>query len=159
MNTGIIASRYAQALLLLTRESGRGEQVCNQIRAILDSPGDALPSSYEPDLEKLLALLKKNGRLDYLKFILRSFVEKYYESVGIGLATLTTAVPAPELGEKLCNLVYEATGFKVLLDSRTDPSIIGGFVFDVEDHVFDASVKSQLDKLRRDFIEKNTRIV
>lgn len=158
MNTGLIASRYANALLLLTKESGRGEQVCEQVRRILASPED-MPSAFEPDLEKLIALLKKNGRLEYLKFVLRSFVSLYFSSEGICLATLTTAIPAPELGKKLCNLVTGLTGYRIVLDSRVDPSIIGGFVFDVDDNLFDASVKTQIETIRREFIEKNTRIV
>ena len=158
MNTGIIASRYARALLLLTEESGRGEQVCNQIRALLAAPDD-MPEKFEPDLEKLIVLLKKNGRTEYLKFILRSFVDKYYESTGTCLASLTTAVPAPELGKKLCDLVTRLTGYRIILETNVDPSIIGGFIFDVDDNIFDASVKTQIETIRREFIEKNTRIV
>lgn len=158
MNTGLIASRYANALLLLTKESGRGEQVCKQVRRILASPDD-MPAEFEPDLEKLIALLKKNGRLEYLKFVLRSFVSLYFSSEGICRATLTTAIPAPELENKLCDLVSGLSGYRIVLDSRVDPSIIGGFVFDVDDNLFDASVKTQIETIRREFIEKNTRIV
>ena len=43
MNTGIIASRYARALLRLVEETGSGEVVVSQARAILD----ALASSPE----------------------------------------------------------------------------------------------------------------
>lgn len=158
MNTGLIASRYANALLLLTKESGRGEQVCKQVRRILASPDD-MPAEFEPDLEKLIALLKKNGRLEYLKFVLRSFVSLYFSSEGICLATLTTAIPAPGLGKKLCDLVSGLSGYRIVLDSRVDPSIIGGFVLDVDDNLFDASVRTQIETIRREFIEKNTRIV
>lgn len=158
MNTGLIASRYANALLLLTKESGRGEQVCKQVRGILACPDD-MPAEIEPDLAKLIALLKKNGRLEYLKFVLRSFVSLYFESEGICLATLTTAIPAPELGKKLCDLVSGLSGYRIVLDSRVDPSIIGGFVLDVDDNLFDASVRTQIETIRREFIEKNTRIV
>ena len=40
-----------------------------------------------------------------------------------------------------------------------DPSLIGGFVFDLGDEILDASVSSQLEKIRRAFIDKNRRIV
>lgn len=158
MNTGIVASRYATALLLLTQESGRGEQVCNQIRSILADP-EHMPAALEPDLEKLIILLKENDRLDHLKFVFRSYVGKYYESVNTCLATLVTAVPAPGLGERLRDFVSERLGCKVILDTKVDPSIIGGFVLDVDDYMFDASVKSQIETIRREFIAKNTRIV
>ena len=158
MNTGAIASRYAGALLLLTQESGRGEQVCAQIRGILADP-DSMPAALEPDLEKLIVLLKTNGRLEYLKFVLHSFVDKYLESVNTCQATLVTAVPAPELGERLRSLVSERLGRRIILNTRVDPSIIGGFVLDVDNYMFDASVKSQIETIRREFIAKNTRIV
>lgn len=158
MNTGIIASRYANALLLLTQESGRGEQVCTQIRSLLADPR-SVPAPLEPDLEKLILLLKKNGRLEYLRFVLRSFVGKYYNSVGMCLASLTTAVPAPGLDKKLGDLVSSLTGLKVLVESNVDPSVMGGFVLDVDNYLFDASVRTELETIRRELIEKNTRIV
>lgn len=158
MNTGIISSRYARALLLLTQETGRGEQVCNQIRSLLSDP-DRIPENLEPDLEKIIALLARNGREDYLKFVLNSFVGMYYRSAGVLLAHLTTAVPAPGLGEKLTGLVSSRTGFKVLLETAVDPDIVGGFVFDIDDYRLDASVRSSIDAVRRQFIDKNKRLV
>lgn len=158
MNTGIIAARYANALLLLTQESGRGEQVCNQIRSLLDRPDD-VPESLEPDLVKLVTLLKKNNRSEYLKLVFRSFVDRYYESVGIRLAHLTTAVPVPDLEKRLCELVQKRTGYRVIMETSVDPALIGGFVLEIDNYMLDASVRTEIETLRREFIEKNTRLV
>ncbi|MCQ2167733.1 MAG: F0F1 ATP synthase subunit delta [Bacteroidales bacterium] len=158
MNTGIIAGRYAKALLLLTQETGRGEQVSQQIQGLLRDP-DHLPAVLEPDLEKLLSLLARNGRVDYLKFVFQSFLRMYYDSVNIRPARLTTAVPAAELGKRLCDLVSAKSGCKVILESSVDPSIIGGFVFEIDDFLIDASVRAQIEDIRRQFVEKNTRLV
>ncbi|MBQ3975977.1 MAG: F0F1 ATP synthase subunit delta [Bacteroidales bacterium] len=45
------------------------------------------------------------------------------------------------------------------LNVKLDPSLIGGFRLVVDDLLLDASVSSQLEKLRRQFIEKTSRIV
>lgn len=158
MNTGIISTRYANALLMLTQETGRGEQVCNQIRGILRDP-DNMPEHLEPEVEKIVALLARNGREDYLKFVFHSYVRLYFRSVGIRVAHLVTAVPAPELGKRLCDIITSRTGYKVILETAVDAGIVGGFVFEFDDYLVDASVRSQIETIRRQFIEKNTRLV
>lgn len=158
MNTGVISSRYARAFLQLTQESGRGAQVCEQVRLLLRNP-DQMPSELEPDLLKLIVLLRRNGREDHLKFILRSFLDLYCQSAGMRIAHLTTAVPAPGLGEKLCNLVSSRSGLKIVLESSVNPEIIGGFIFEIDGYAMDASVKSSIENIRRQLIDKNNRIV
>lgn len=159
MNTGAIAKRYAKALLLQTQDSGRGEQVFGQVRSMLASPDAALPQALEPDIQKLVALLVRNGRQDYLKFILHSFLGLYCKAEGICRATLTTAVPSPELAVKMEKLLASKTGGRVLLEQKVEPDLIGGFILDVEEFMLDASVRNRIETIRRQFVEKNTRIV
>ena len=45
------------------------------------------------------------------------------------------------------------------LETEVNQYLTGGLVFDVDDTVLDASVSRQLDFIRRQFIEKNRRIV
>ena len=45
------------------------------------------------------------------------------------------------------------------IEITKDPSIIGGFIFEVADKRIDASISRQLEELRREFIEKNGRVV
>ena len=159
MNTGAIAKRYAKALLLQTQQSGRGEQVFNQIRSMLASPDAPLPDNLEPDIRKLVELLVKNGRGDYLKLIFHSYLGQYCRAENICRATLTTAVPSEDLAAKMEKLLASKTGSRVLLEPKVDPNIIGGFILDVEDFMLDASVRSKIETIRRQFVEKNTRIV
>lgn len=158
MNTGAITVRYATALLNYTKETGRAAQVCEQVQAMLDNP-DVVPSPVEPDLEKFIALLSERGRLDYLKTIFHTYVRMYYESEGIRTATLFTVVPAPELAQKLKNLLEQQFGCRVELRTKTDPSIIGGFVLELGDYMLDASVKRQIENIRRQFVSNTNRIV
>lgn len=233
MNTGIIATRYATALLKLVEETGSGELVAAQVQVIekaLDEVPDfrravddpavaavqkislfeaALKDSMAQELHKFLELLIRNGRIGDVRLVLTTFVTEYYRSRHIKRARLVVADPAllssssvsgsdspvagsdspvagsdssvagsvrgtvirqtrlPEgdsrrpgsLESRLRELIGKETGCELLLETKVDPSLIGGFVFEVEDMILDASVSRQLDFIRRQFIEKNRRIV
>lgn len=206
MNTGIIATRYATALLKLVEETGSGELVAAQVQVIekaLDEVPDfrravddpavaavqkislfeaALKDSMAQELHKFLELLIRNGRIGDVRLVLTTFVTEYYRSRHIKRARLVVADPAlldPEptpsdpvpvegslrqaqrqaLESRLRDLVEKQTGCRLILKTEVNPSLIGGFVFEVEDTVLDASVSRQLDFIRRQFIEKNRRIV
>ena len=157
MNTGVISARYARALLLLVKQSGRGEQVFEQARQMLSDPSH-LPSKLEPDLEKLVLLMQSRGRADHLKFTLTHFTRLWCEAAGAHLVHLRTAVPSPGLEERIA-AILEKGGGRVIMDSTVDPSLEGGFVFEVDGYMLDASVRTQMERIRREFIEKNNRIV
>lgn len=219
MNTGIIATRYATALLKLVEETGSGELVAAQVQVIekaLDEVPDfrravddpavaavqkislfeaALKDSMAQELHKFLELLIRNGRIGDVRLVLTTFIIEYYRSRHIKRARLVVADPAllssssvsgsdspvagsvrgtvirqtrlPEgdsrrpgsLESRLRELIGKETGCELLLETKVDPSLIGGFVFEVEDMILDASVSRQLDFIRRQFIEKNRRIV
>ena len=206
MNTGIIATRYATALLKLVEETGSGELVAAQVQVIeklldevpdfrraVDDPAVAavqkislfeasLKDSMAQELHKFLELLIRNGRIGDVRLVLTTFVTEYYRSRHIKRARLVVAdsalldpeptpsdpVPVegslrqaqrPALESRLRDLVEKQTGCKLILKTEVNPSLIGGFVFEVEDTVLDASVSRQLDFIRRQFIEKNRRIV
>lgn len=212
MNTGIIASRYAAALLRLVEETGNGEAVLRQVQALLkalnavpgvecamDDPAavsseqkialleaalaDSDPASLTRELQKFVTLLIRNGRICEIRLIFRSFESLYYKSRGIVRGRLVlageagdtgeihpgpagtehlrhpAAVPAGELEERFRNAIEKKTGRKLMLTTEVDPSLLGGFVFEVEDQLLDASVSHQLDLIRKQFIEKNRRIV
>lgn len=194
MNTGIIATRYATALLKLVYETGSGDAVAAQVQAIekaLDEVPDfrravddpavtpakklelfeaALSSvaepveatSLAPDLRKFLELLLRNGRIGDVRLIFTTFITEYYRARHIKRARLVVADPpllAGSLESRLRDLIEKKTGCKLILKTEVNPSLIGGFVFEVEDTVLDASVSRQLDIIRSQFIEKNRRIV
>ena len=158
MNTGIISTRYAKALLMFTEENGSGERVCSQVQQMLKNP-DSAPARLEPDLERFITLVARNGRMEDIRFILRSFVGMYYRSKGIRIATLVTAVPAPGLEDRLRGLLAERFGCRIVFETSVEPSLIGGFVVVVDDYMLDASVRSQVESIRRQFIIQNNRIV
>ena len=185
MNDSIIRIRYADALVKYVHETGRGEAVCQQAerlaRVISEVPDlsrmlsardvlsdakkrelitSALGEPMVPELDRFVDLLMENGRIGSLPLILQNFLERYRRSIGIRKAHLRIAVPPPEsLLERLEALVKERTGDKALIEVEVDPSILGGFIFDMDDVLIDKSVARKLELIKLQFIEKNRRIV
>lgn len=187
MNTGIIAQRYAEALLKLVLENGSGARVLAQEKilskslrcvpqmrraledyAVLDSQkmsvfASALsPKPIEPDLEKLLKLVLRKERVEYLIYIFSSFENQWYSHNRILRGTLL--VPeinsgAEELEKQAKDIILSHTGKKLELDVVAKPDLIGGFILEVGDRLLDGSVKRQLDIIRRQFVVRNRRIV
>ena len=186
MNRSIIITRYATALVKLVKETGDGAVVASEaetlVKAIHEVPElqrmvtaatdvisafdkkkliqSALGNRMSSELSRFLTLLNRNGRMDMVEDILRDFIKMYYRSVGVRKAQLTTArEPSERLLQRLKDLVRQKTGEDVIIEVRVDPSLVGGFVFDLDDYLLDASVKRQLELIRNQFIERNRRIV
>lgn len=158
MDTGIVSSRYARALLLMVQENGHGESVFAQARMLLD-PSGGIPSVLEPELERLVLVLRRNRREDYLRFVLAAFVRQYCEAENICLAHVTSCIPSGELASRIKDILASGTGKRVLVEETVDPSLIGGFVVEAGDTVLDASVRGRLASVRRQFEQKNKRII
>lgn len=158
MNTGVIATRYARALYKYVTSTGHEEQVYAQVTGLLQDP-PVIPDPLHEDLQKFVALVIGRGRRELLREMLSGFVQLYRRERNIRVARLTMAVPSPELEERLARMLRERTGCTLEMVSKVDPSLVGGFVLKVDDLMLDASVKRQLELVRRQFIQKNKRIV
>lgn len=185
MNRGIIITRYARAFERYVRETGGGSVQADEARrltrAMKEVPdlrkyiasrdvlsfdrkkellASALGGKMSLQMERFADLLERNGRMDFLAEILHAFTEMHDRADGIRRARLTVVREAPEsLLVNLRKLVKEKTGDDVVIDVIIDPSVIGGFIFDIDDYLLDASVKRQLDIFREQFIERNRRII
>ena len=185
MDTGLIASRYANALFRYTKEQGSTETVYGEILRLREAfssvPGfrdvlddrvmvgaeekvsllrSALGGTLSPGLERFFRLLVRKGRMNACRLIFKDFMVLYDRDKGIVRARLVTArEPSPSLLSSLKELVLRRTGREAVITSEVDPELIGGFVFDLGDEILDASVSSQLEKIRRSLIDKNRRIV
>ncbi|MBR4167997.1 MAG: ATP synthase F1 subunit delta [Bacteroidales bacterium] len=196
MSMGLIASRYAKALLKLVDETGNGELVVQQVQVLQDalgsvpelrravddlqtvtpdqktalfetvlSGGGSCSGTMAPELRSFIGLLGRNGRIGEIRLIFNSFISEYYKSRGIVRGRLV--FPSEEgatrdgkaLEERIRNMIESRSGKKLLLKTEVDESLIGGFLLEVEDQLLDASVSHQLDLIRKQFIERNRRIV
>jgi len=172
MDTGIISSRYATALLRYAAEQGCEETVYREAQVLTDVFGDgpleekidlvrtSLGGTLSPATERFLGLLSRNGRTGYARFIFQEYVRMYLRHKGIVPAELTAASePSEALIASLKALVKKTTGYEAQIRTVVDPQLIGGFVLDLGDRLLDASVATQLEKIRQAFIDKNRRIV
>ena len=186
MNRSIVISRYGLTLVKYVRATGQGEIVCAQAEALekaISSVPDlrrmvtaaddvvkpaeklklletALGGQMSPEMRRFLTLLNDNGRMNLLEDILRDFLNIYRRSIGVRKAHLTTVgQPSERLLQRLREVVKQKTGDDVIIEVSVDPSIVGGFVFDLDEYLMDASVKHQLDLIREEFIERNRRII
>ena len=129
------------------------------MRALLADP-HGFESGLDEDLELFIAFLKRKSRLSEVRFILNSYVSLYYKSIGVMLATLTSAREVDSATvQSLCKVLEEHFRCKVNMSFEVDPSLIGGFVVQVGDYLLDASVKNQIETIRRQFVVQNNRIV
>ncbi len=118
-------------------------------KALVDRAGQVTPP-----LAKLILILAEKDRLTLLPGIARAHVERVMDHLKIVRGDVTTAIPlAPEKLRVLEQGLGQATGRKVVLEARVDPSIIGGVVTRLGSTVYDGSVTTQLEKMKRSLIE------
>lgn len=184
MNEGIIATRYARALLKYAVETGKEDEIYAQASALVllfqkvprfrnvvegnrELPVEKKLSLMETALGQRLAdaiirfaaLVDSRSRMEYWSRMLASFVDMYREVRQIRTGSLITAVRHEDLRERLETAMEERLGGTVVLEDRVDGSLIGGFVLEVEGLRMDASVDGQLRRIRKELIEKDNRII
>ncbi len=175
MIMGSIARRYARALFSLAVEMDRVEPWSESLqslkavvagspdlldvlsnpvyskeqrRAIVEQLASALRLDAEP--ASLLFLLGDRNRLGYLDAVVETFRELADRQLGRLRARVTSAVPLdPAIAQAMADRLSQATRSTVLLDRGVDPALLGGVVAQVGNLVYDGSVRTQLEDLRR----------
>lgn len=178
MNTGIVASRYAKALLYFATQKGEAEMVYAEMQQldrnfrelpalrnipnnpVLDNAQKAAviteaarlndDSEVSNSTQRFIRLVVNKGRAELMQFIATSFLSAYEHEHHITRAYLTTAeAVAPEIRERMLRLVRNRTGNAVQLHVQTDPELKAGFILGYDDYRVDASLQGQLRQLRR----------
>lgn len=177
MSVTKIASRYAKSLMDLAIESNNLENVLEDINEfkkatdnrdfymLLKSPIvnkekkiSIFQELFEGKANELtyafLNILVRKGRENYLPEIANQFISQYKALKSISSVTLTTAVPIPEgqlskIREKLNE--SESTRDNIDIETEIDEDIIGGFILEIEDKMYDASIAHKLDQLKKEY--------
>ncbi|GAB6062648.1 F0F1 ATP synthase subunit delta [Deferrisoma palaeochoriense] len=179
MNRKRIARRYAKALFELARDAGRAEEVGRELREIyelLSTNPELRATLLTPVLprrvkaEVLAALLERLGPSDLVANFLRVLLEarklpvlsdilEAYEALADEAAgrvrgEVLTALPLePDEVEAIRTALAKRLEKEVQLSARQDPEILGGVVARVGNLVFDASLRTQLQRLRDSFLK------
>jgi len=174
-----IASRYAKSLLDLAIEQGKLEKAVDDIKLFQDaisnrdlllmvkSPiinGDkkrsVFKAIFDGKIDELTSaffdIIIKKSRESALPEISQAFMAQYKVHKNITTATVTTAAPIDEeqLGKIKSEMVNLGLGSgSIELVKKIDPEIIGGFILEVNDKLYDASVKSRLAKVKKEILD------
>ena len=107
-------------------------------------------------VSKLILLLADRDRLVILSEVARAYRERVMDHQKIVRGDVITAAPlASEALKRIEEGLGQATGRRVMLDTRVDPSIIGGAITRIGSTVYDGSVTTQLQKMKQALVERN----
>ena len=177
MSVTSIASRYAKSLIDLAGEQGNLEAVVDDMQGmkqvisnrdfylLLKSPivkTDKKISIFEaifagksnPLTLGFINILARKGRERYLPEIVDEFLNQYRALKNISKVSIKTATPISDniLSKIQAKLEEsEATRAKVEVESSVDESLIGGFVLEIGDKLYDASLAHKIERLKKEF--------
>jgi F-type H+-transporting ATPase subunit delta len=128
---------------LLASPAFSAEQKGRAISALADK------AKFNATTKKFLGLLAANGRIGQLPSIITSFEALSAEARGSVSAQVTTAVALTAAQAKgVAAALRTALGKDPEIETRVDPSILGGIKVRVGSRLFDASLRSKLDSLK-----------
>ncbi|MEN8192396.1 MAG: ATP synthase F1 subunit delta [Bacteroidota bacterium] len=184
MSSFNIATRYANALMVLASEKDELQSISQdmelilsgiisskELRAILKSPviktekkQDILNQIFQEKINGISAsfieFVVKKKREDILVDILRRFKELYNQKVGrVEAQVVSTVNLSNEQKQQLHESLEEYTKKDVTSIYSTDEALIGGFIVKINDTILDASVRHQLKKLKKQLLEQQNLIV
>lgn len=117
------------------------EQKERILRRVVDGVG--------PQALNLLLLMVRRGRPGAIDGMVRRFGELVRRERGISLAEVRTALPLDEAQrEDVLARLRELTGEEVEINEVVDDALIGGIAVRIGDRLYDASVRSRLERLR-----------
>ena len=173
------AVRFAKELFDVAWRHNQADQVADELDAFAQSmrehKGIARPLYHPlvPQLKKLetmhraiadlglskptaviLQALVDGYRIKLLPALADSFRARLNNKRGVIRAKVTTAAPlASDKAAALQSTLEQISGRGVVLETKIDPSIIGGVVAQLDSTVYDGSVTRQLARMRQKLVE------
>ena len=106
-------------------------------------------------LAGLIAVLAKHGRLSLLRSIAGQFRKLLDVKEGKIEVSITTAVPMDsDQLKRIKDELSAKLGSEVVLTTAENADLLGGLVLRVADRVYDASVRKDLERIRRKMLKK-----
>ena len=137
----------AEFRLLLESPVVKTSQKIKLIKAIFAKSVDAMTLNF-------LELVTTNKRESQLAGICRNFLSLYREEQGVKSAILTTAVELdPAIIKKIQEKLATELKARIELSKQVDEKLIGGFILRVDDQQLDASIASQLRKVKEKLLQ------
>ncbi len=183
MNSGMVSIRYARALFSYALEKKVEDTIfsemkilsdnlasSSQLRATLDNP--VLSTKEKLELIKLavgenvsdafvrfIQLVLHQRRENHLQTISLVYLDLYRKYKNISLGKLVTACPVDDTTiNKIKQLVKQKEEGTIEFVTEVDPKLGGGFILYIGTYRLDASVASQLNKIKSQLRSKNKKI-
>jgi len=175
----ILDKRYAKALFAAALENGQLEAVRSDMQLVAEVMNEnrelrlmmtnplVIPAKKRQVLQQLFGnhlseitltffgILIRKGREKEIPGIAHQFHKLWLGHQNAVEAEVQTAVPLDEnLSRRIIAAVAGFSDKKVLLKSAIKPEIVGGFKVRVNDYQYDASIKSILNRMHREY-DKN----
>lgn len=173
-----IAQNYASALLSLAIDDKKVidyQKEVKELRKIIkDNPDlillldshflsmeermhnvETLLKGFSPDIINFLKIIVKHNRVNYLNDILEAFNSLCNENQDIVEGLIYSAFPLGEATlQKIKKKISEIENHEVDLIPKIDPTLIGGVKVVINSHVYDGSVKNQLEQMQISLLRK-----
>ncbi len=173
-----LSGRYAKSLLDLAKEKGAVDAIYNdallfnqvakdrEFSLMLRSPivssdkklkvmEGVFGSTVNPITAAFFRLVIQKGREFFLDDIMNTFVEQYNELNEISHVKFTSAAPVSDaLLENVKSIIKQNSNMKTVhLSNEVNETLIGGFVLEFKDKLFDASIAHDLKAVKKQFLE------
>ena len=173
-----IAQTYAEALFSLALEEKKLtalQEENKELLSIIDDNNDFLMlidsrfmsvnerkeiaakilKDFDEDLVNLMKVIIDHNRTDILKDILQAFNSLCNEYRGVKEGLIYSAFPLDKKTiNKIKDKISQLEKMDVELLTRIDPTLIGGVKVVINSHVYDGSIKNQLEKMQIDLLGK-----
>jgi len=174
-----VAFRYAKSLLDLSIENNTLDKTYNDMEVVssalesrelyllfkspiikADKKVAVLRAIFADKVDKLtlgfMELITNKGREAHLPEIVNSYIDQYKKHNNITKVNVTTAVAMTSEARAELEKALQGssiTAQKVEINTNVNEDLIGGFVIEVGDKLYDASVKHKLSKIRKEFTD------
>ncbi len=133
--------------------SNRGTVAETARRKLIEAVATAM--TLTAPVTRLLVLLAESRKLNYLPDLAAAYRERLLAHQNVVRAEVTSAAPlSPEKVKALEQSLSSVTGKKVELSMSVDPELLGGVVAKIGSTVYDGSVRTQLERLRKELVEQ-----
>lgn len=175
MLTNKVAKRYAQGLLDFSKESNQVQAIYGEMKDVVKTMSNSKDlqkflstpfidykkklnvvkevfKNFSPLSQNFVNLVVKQGRETHLQDIAQEFINKVDAENGVQKISLITATQlSNEVVEKILKSTQLVKNAQYELKVSVNPEILGGYILSVGDYQIDASVKSKLNQLKKDF--------
>lgn len=180
-----VATVYAEALLRSARQRGQGGEIADELHALVsdvfrrepfleqfltspavgrDRKAGILKQVFEGRCNDLLfdflLVLNAHDRLELLRGLAGVYREMLDRAENRLQVVVRSAVPlADDQRERLTGELRAAFGKEPVLRAAVDPGLLGGMVVQVDDWVYDSSVRTRLDVIRKQLVERSSHAI